>query len=82
METIHETGLASGVPTEKEMNKLAMSERLAVHILNTTNLVLFVSKVYASMESRSMVVIASTLGSLLDHLSGFILWFTANTMRY
>jgi divalent metal cation (Fe/Co/Zn/Cd) transporter len=81
METIHENGFASGVPTEEEMKKLAKSERLAVHISNATNLVLFVAKVYASMESRSMAVIASTLDSLLDLLSGFILWFTANAMR-
>ncbi|KAJ0257141.1 Metal tolerance protein 9 [Hirschfeldia incana] len=82
METIHETGFASGAPpTEEEMKKLAKSERLAVHISNATNLVLFVAKVYASMESRSMAVIASTLDSLLDLLSGFILWFTANAMR-
>ncbi|XP_010497768.1 PREDICTED: metal tolerance protein 10-like isoform X2 [Camelina sativa] len=65
----------------EEMKKLAKSERLAVHISNATNLVLFVAKVYASMESRSMAVIASTLDSLLDLLSGFILWFTANAMR-
>ncbi|XP_048613126.1 metal tolerance protein 10-like [Brassica napus] len=63
------------------MKKLAKSERQAVHISNATNLVLFIAKVYASMESRSMAVIASTLDSLLDLLSGFILWFTANAMR-
>lgn len=62
------------------MKKLAKSERLAVHISNAANLVLFVAKVYASVESRSMAVIASTLDSLLDLLSGFILWFTANAM--
>lgn len=66
---------------QEEMKKLAKSERLAVHISNAANLVLFVAKVYASMESRSMAVIASTLDSLLDLLSGFILWFTANAMR-
>ncbi|XP_006416829.2 metal tolerance protein 10 [Eutrema salsugineum] len=82
METIHETGFASGgAPSEEEMKKLAKSERLAVNISNAANLVLFVAKVYASMESRSMAVIASTLDSLLDLLSGFILWFTANAMR-
>ena len=57
---------------QEEMKKLAKSERLAVHISNATNLVLFVAKVYASMESRSMAVIASTLDSLLDLLSDFI----------
>lgn len=63
------------------MKNLAKKERLAVHISNAANLVLFVAKVYASVESRSMAVIASTLDSLLDLLSGFILWFTANAMR-
>ncbi|KAF3608091.1 hypothetical protein DY000_02045462 [Brassica cretica] len=81
MESIHETSFASGTPTEEEMKKVAKSERLAVHISNATNLVLLVAKVYASMESRSMAVIASTLDSLLDLLSGFILWFTASAMR-
>ncbi|CAL9225428.1 unnamed protein product [Arabidopsis halleri] len=33
------------------------------------------------MESRSMAVIASNLDSLVDLLSGFIVWFTANEMR-
>ncbi|KAJ0231782.1 Metal tolerance protein 10 [Hirschfeldia incana] len=80
METINETGFVAGAPTEEEMKKLAKSERLAVHISNAANLVLFVAKVYASVESRSMAVIASTLDSLLDLLSGFILWFTANAM--
>ncbi|CAF1925964.1 BnaC05g49860D [Brassica napus] len=81
MESIHETSFASGTPTEEEMKKVAKSERLAVHISNATNLVLLVAKVYASMESRSMAVIASTLDSLLDLLSGFILWFTASALR-
>ncbi|EFH67969.1 predicted protein [Arabidopsis lyrata subsp. lyrata] len=49
METINETCFASGVPTKEEIKKLAKSERLAVHISNATNLVLFVAKVYASM---------------------------------
>ncbi|KAH0854378.1 hypothetical protein HID58_073722 [Brassica napus] len=73
METINETGFVSGAPSEEELKKLAKSERLAVNISNAANLVLFVAKVYASVESRSMAVIASTLDSLLDLLSGFIL---------
>lgn len=63
------------------MKQLAKSERMAVHVSNITNLVLFVAKVYASVASRSLAVIASTLDSLLDLLSGFILWFTANAMK-
>lgn len=63
------------------MKKLAKSERFAINISNIVNLLLFTSKVLASMESRSMAVIASTLDSLLDLLSGFILWFTSYAMK-
>ncbi|KAK3232263.1 hypothetical protein Dsin_004144 [Dipteronia sinensis] len=44
-------------------------------------MVLFVAKVYASVRSGSLAIIASTLDSLLDLLSGFILWFTAFSMQ-
>jgi hypothetical protein len=52
---------------------LAKSERFAINLSNIVNLILFVTKVVASAESASMAVIASTLDSLLDLLSGFIL---------
>jgi cation diffusion facilitator family transporter len=81
MEAMAVSGISPESLTEDEMKKLAMSERMAVHISNATNLVLFVAKVYASYTSRSLAVIASTLDSLLDLLSGFILWFTAHAMR-
>lgn len=42
---------------------------------------LFAAKVYASIRSGSLAIIASTLDSLLDLLSGFILWFTAFSMQ-
>lgn len=63
------------------MKQLAKSERFAVHISNIANLILFAAKIFASIESRSLAVIASTLDSLLDLLSGFILWFTAHAMK-
>jgi divalent metal cation (Fe/Co/Zn/Cd) transporter len=44
-------------------------------------MVLFAAKVYASVRSGSLAIIASTLDSLLDLLSGFILWFTAFSMQ-
>ena len=66
---------------QDEMKKLQKGERMAVHISNIANLILFAAKVYASIMSRSLAVIASTLDSLLDLLSGFILWFTAHAMR-
>ncbi|GLT31981.1 hypothetical protein SLA2020_066780 [Shorea laevis] len=81
METITETGSVPGSLSEDEMKKLARSEKFAVHASNIANIVLFVAKIYASVESKSMAVIASTLDSLLDLLSGFILWFTAHAMK-
>jgi hypothetical protein len=44
-------------------------------------MVLFAAKVYASVRSGSLAIIASTLDSLLDLLSGYILWFTAFSMQ-
>ncbi|XP_061976525.1 metal tolerance protein 10-like isoform X2 [Populus nigra] len=81
MEAMTEPGCFPGNPTEDEMKQLAKSERLAIHISNVANLLLFAAKVYASMESKSLAVIASTLDSLLDLLSGFILWFTSHAMK-
>ncbi|KAK2448448.1 Cation efflux family protein [Trifolium repens] len=81
IETMHETCFFPGGLTEDEMKQLAKNERMAVHVSNACNLVLFAAKVFASIESRSLAVIASTLDSLLDLLSGFILWFTSNAMR-
>lgn len=63
------------------MKELQRSERVAIYASNIGNMVLFAAKVYASVESKSLAVIASTLDSLLDLLSGFILWFTAYAMR-
>lgn len=81
METINESGCLPGTLTEDEMEQLARSERMAIHISNVANMVLFIAKVYASVESRSLAVIASTMDSFLDLLSGLILWFTSHAMR-
>ncbi|KAK6149550.1 hypothetical protein DH2020_017075 [Rehmannia glutinosa] len=81
METIHESGCLPDTLTEDEMKQLAKSERMAVHVSNIANLFLFMAKVYASIESRSLAVIASTMDSFLDLLSGLILWFTSHAMR-
>ncbi|XP_047157349.1 metal tolerance protein 10-like [Vigna umbellata] len=81
MDSMTETGYFPGSLTEDEMKQLARSERLAVNVSNAANLVLFAAKVYTSIQSKSLAVIASTMDSLLDLLSGFILWFTAYAMR-
>lgn len=66
---------------QEERDKLARSETFAIRLSNVANMVLFVAKVYASVRSGSLAIIASTLDSLLDLLSGFILWFTAFSMQ-
>uniref|UniRef100_A0ACD5VMT2 Uncharacterized protein n=1 Tax=Avena sativa TaxID=4498 RepID=A0ACD5VMT2_AVESA len=81
MESMNELGALAGAPTEEELENLAKGERLAINLSNIINLILFVGKVVASFETVSMAVIASTLDSLLDLLSGFILWFTAHAMK-
>uniref|UniRef100_A0A2N9GCI4 Uncharacterized protein n=1 Tax=Fagus sylvatica TaxID=28930 RepID=A0A2N9GCI4_FAGSY len=64
-----------------EEKQLARSESIAIYASNIANVVIFIAKLYASAESRSLAVIASTLDSLLDLLSGFILWFTSYAMK-
>ena len=66
---------------QDEEKQLARSESIAIYASNMANVVIFIAKLYASAESRSLAVIASTLDSLLDLLSGFILWFTSNAMK-
>jgi cation diffusion facilitator family transporter len=80
MDTVAERGYLPGM-SEEECDKVARSERTAIRISNLANVVLFIAKVYASFKSGSLAIIASTLDSLLDLLSGFILWFTASKMR-
>ncbi|XP_074286705.1 metal tolerance protein 11 isoform X2 [Silene latifolia] len=79
MDALAERGFVPGI-TKEEQEKLAKSETFAIRISNVANMVLFVAKVYASIQSGSLAIIASTLDSLLDLLSGFILWFTAFSM--
>ncbi|OWM70100.1 metal tolerance protein 11 [Punica granatum] len=80
MDALTERGFIPGMSKE-EREKLANSETFAIRISNIANMVLFAAKVYASIRSGSLAIIASTLDSLLDLLSGFILWFTAFSMQ-
>lgn len=79
MDALAERGFVPGMSQEEREN-LAKSETFAIRISNIANMVLFIAKVYASIRSGSLAIIASTLDSLLDLLSGFILWFTAFSM--
>uniref|UniRef100_A0ACD5T9I7 Uncharacterized protein n=1 Tax=Avena sativa TaxID=4498 RepID=A0ACD5T9I7_AVESA len=80
MDTLTDRGCLPGISKE-ERDKIARSETLAIRLSNIANMVLFAAKVYASIRSGSLAIIASTLDSLLDLLSGFILWFTAFSMQ-
>uniref|UniRef100_A0A7N0UCU2 Cation efflux protein cytoplasmic domain-containing protein n=2 Tax=Kalanchoe fedtschenkoi TaxID=63787 RepID=A0A7N0UCU2_KALFE len=80
MDALAERGFVPGMSKE-ERDSLAISETRAIRISNIANMVLFAAKVYASIKSGSLAIIASTLDSLLDLLSGFILWFTAFSMQ-
>ncbi|XP_011021606.1 PREDICTED: metal tolerance protein 11 [Populus euphratica] len=80
MDALAERGFIPGMSKE-EKEILARSETFAIRISNFANMVLFVAKAYASIKSGSLAIIASTLDSLLDLLSGFILWFTAFSMQ-
>ncbi|KAI5019126.1 metal tolerance protein 5-like [Hordeum vulgare subsp. vulgare] len=80
MDTLTDRGCLPGISKE-EREKIARSETLAIRLSNIANMVLFAAKVYASVRSGSLAIIASTLDSLLDLLSGFILWFTAFSMQ-
>ncbi|KAL2925584.1 Metal tolerance protein 5 [Bienertia sinuspersici] len=79
MDALADRGFLPGMSKE-EQESLAKSETFAIRISNVANMVLFAAKVYASFQSGSLAIIASTLDSLLDLLSGFILWFTAFSM--
>ncbi|KAE8717990.1 Metal tolerance protein 11 [Hibiscus syriacus] len=79
MDALAERGFIPGM-TKEDRENLARSETLAITISNIANMVLFAAKVYASVRRGSLAIIASTLDSLLDLLSGFILWFTAFSM--
>lgn len=66
---------------QDEREALAKKETFAIRASNYANIVLFAAKVFVCVKSGSLAIIASTLDSLLDLLSGFILWFTAHSMK-
>ncbi|CAH9065391.1 unnamed protein product [Cuscuta europaea] len=80
MDSLADHGSAPGMSKE-EREQLAKSEATVIRISNIANMVLFAVKVYASVRSGSLEIVASTLDSLLDLLYGFILWFTSFSMK-
>jgi hypothetical protein len=51
--------------------------KLAIHATFWVNVALFVAKTFASVESLSLSIIASTLDSFLDLLSGSVIFFAS-----
>ncbi|KAJ1403380.1 Cation efflux protein, partial [Sesbania bispinosa] len=56
------------------------SER-AMKISNWANILLLAFKIFATIESGSIAIVASTLDSLLDVMAGGVLWFTHVSMK-
>lgn len=63
-----------------EVQEAAEHER-AINISNWANIFLLVFKIYATVQSGSLAIAASTLDSLLDLMAGGILWFTHLSMK-
>ncbi|KAF3952472.1 hypothetical protein CMV_021975 [Castanea mollissima] len=79
IETMIETGCAPGNPAEDEMKP--KRERMAILVTNIASIVLFALMVFASIESKSLSIIASILDPFFDLLWGFILWLTSHAMQ-
>lgn len=65
---------------EQELIEQAQHER-AINISNWANILLLALKIYATVQSGSLAIAASTLDSLLDLMAGGILWFTHRSMK-
>ncbi|KAI3794770.1 hypothetical protein L1987_37408 [Smallanthus sonchifolius] len=65
---------------EQELIEEAQHER-AINISNWANIFLLALKIYATVQSGSLAIAASTLDSLLDLMAGGILWFTHLSMK-
>ncbi|KAK4594957.1 hypothetical protein RGQ29_018622 [Quercus rubra] len=79
VETMIETGYAPGNPAEDEMKP--KHERMVILVTNIASIVLFALMVFASIESKSLSIIASILDPFFDLLWRFILWLTSHAMQ-
>ncbi|KAB2086931.1 hypothetical protein ES319_A04G068900v1 [Gossypium barbadense] len=70
----------NAIDEAQDREEQAQHER-AMNISNWANAFLLVFKIYATINSGSLAVAASTLDSLLDLLAGGILWFTNLSMK-
>ncbi|KAI3723262.1 hypothetical protein L2E82_34726 [Cichorium intybus] len=65
---------------EEDLIEEAQHER-AINVSNWSNICLLSLKIYATVQSGSLAIAASTLDSLLDLMAGAILWFTHLQMK-
>ncbi|KAD4384221.1 hypothetical protein E3N88_24389 [Mikania micrantha] len=65
---------------EEDLDEQNQQER-AMKISNYANILLLAFKIFATIETGSIAIAASTLDSLLDLLAGGILWFTHLSMQ-
>ncbi|KAL2466253.1 putative metal tolerance protein C3 [Abeliophyllum distichum] len=68
------------IDEELDRQEQVQHER-AMNISNWANVFLLAFKIYATVQSGSLAIAASTLDSLLDLLAGGILWFTHLSMK-
>lgn len=68
------------IDEELDRQEQAQQER-AMNISNWANVFLLAFKIYATVQSGSLAIAASTLDSLLDLMAGGILWFTHLSMK-
>lgn len=65
---------------EEDLDEQLQQER-AMKISNYANVLLLAFKIFATIETGSIAIAASTLDSLLDLMAGGILWFTHLSMQ-
>lgn len=66
---------------EEDIEEQEQQER-AMRVSNYANVFLLALKIYATVESGSIAIAASTLDSLLDLMAGGILWLTHLSMKH
>lgn len=79
-EEIESLELSHIVDEEQDLVEQTQHER-AMNISNIANVLLLAFKIYATIQSGSLAIAASTLDSLLDLMAGGILWFTHLSMK-
>eukprot|EP01111_Echinosteliopsis_oligospora_P017692 TRINITY_DN776_c0_g1_i2.p1 TRINITY_DN776_c0_g1~~TRINITY_DN776_c0_g1_i2.p1 ORF type:complete len:451 (-),score=109.64 TRINITY_DN776_c0_g1_i2:38-1351(-) len=79
--TAYEHSLSAETVDEEEEEAKSLRIKIAIYGSFAVNVFLCGAKLYAAISSGSLAVIASTLDSFLDLLSGSIIFFTAWAMK-